>query len=89
MAKWKRRISKRKRWERNHLIHKQDNKCAICTKAFLSMRDITFDHIIPISKGGDDFLENLQLAHFDCNQLKDNMGPEEFTDFQLGVYVCN
>lgn len=48
------------------------------------MKDITFDHIIPMSKGGDDYLENYQLAHFACNQLKNDMTPDEFKIFQQG-----
>ena len=48
------------------------------------MKDITFDHIIPISKGGDDLLENYQLAHYHCNQIKNDMTPEEFVIFQKG-----
>ena len=30
----------------------------------------TIDHIIPTSQGGDDSLENLALACFNCNRLK-------------------
>lgn len=30
----------------------------------------SIDHIIPLSKGGSDDWENLQLAHFKCNWLK-------------------
>jgi 5-methylcytosine-specific restriction endonuclease McrA len=32
----------------------------------------TVDHILPISKGGQDTLENVQLAHHRCNSLKGN-----------------
>ena len=32
----------------------------------------TYDHIRPRSKGGDDALENLQLAHARCNKIKGN-----------------
>ena len=84
MGKWNRQKSKKRRWQRNHLLNKQDGKCAICSKGFESMKDITFDHIMPISKGGDDEIDNLQLAHFQCNQDKADMTPEEFTEFQKG-----
>lgn len=30
------------------------------------------DHIVPVSKGGSDELENLQLAHLRCNQSKND-----------------
>lgn len=32
----------------------------------------TVDHIIPISKGGDNTLANVQLAHYGCNSRKGN-----------------
>lgn len=32
----------------------------------------TVDHIVPLSKGGSDELENLQLAHWICNNQKSN-----------------
>jgi len=84
MAKWNRNKSNKRRWQRNQLVEKQDGLCAICNKKFHSMKDITFDHIIPISKGGDDEMTNFQLAHLSCNQTKANMTPEEFKEFQQG-----
>lgn len=48
------------------------------------MKDITFDHYIPLSRGGLDELENYRLAHFSCNQMKGNMTAEEFQEFQKG-----
>ncbi|MAT34603.1 MAG: hypothetical protein CMK06_05605 [Ponticaulis sp.] len=32
----------------------------------------TLDHIRPKSRGGQDRLENLQLAHAQCNKIKGN-----------------
>jgi hypothetical protein len=32
----------------------------------------SIDHVVPLSKGGDDTLANVQLAHFGCNTLKRN-----------------
>lgn len=84
MAKWNRNKSKKRRWERNHLINRDGNKCSICKKAFESMKDITFDHILPISRGGLDEVVNYQLAHFSCNQTKGVMTPREFEIFQKG-----
>lgn len=39
---------------------------------------------MPFSKGGLDLLENYRLAHDACNQLKADMTPEEFGEFQKG-----
>lgn len=38
----------------------------------------TFDHYIPISKGGSRAITNVVPACRPCNQLKDNRDPEEF-----------
>lgn len=38
----------------------------------------SFDHILPVSKGGDNSLSNLGLAHPDVNFAKGNLTIEEF-----------
>lgn len=48
------------------------------------MKDITFDHIVPVSKGGLDELPNFGLAHYHCNRAKDDMTLEEFEILQKG-----
>lgn len=84
MAKWHRNKSLTRRWQRNHLISVYGAVCYICGESFKSMKEITFDHFIPLSRGGGDLLENYRLAHFSCNQLKNDMTPEEFQEFQKG-----
>ena len=84
MSKWRRNKSLPRRWQRGHLVKKYGNICYICEEAFRSIKEITFDHYIPLSKGGFDVLENYRLAHSSCNQLKGNMTPEEFIEFQKG-----
>lgn len=84
MGKWRRNKSNKRRWQRDHLINRDGAVCQICEKPFTSMKDITFDHIVPVSKGGTDELENIQLAHYKCNQSKADMLPEEFEHFQKG-----
>jgi 5-methylcytosine-specific restriction endonuclease McrA len=37
-------------------------------------RSATFDHLIPVSKGGTDSPVNLALAHRDCNTRRGNRG---------------
>lgn len=82
--KWRRRISLRKRWAKNHLITKNGSDCSICKRPFNTKKQITIDHIQPLSKGGVDDIENMQLAHYRCNRLKRNMTPEEFEEYQNG-----
>lgn len=59
------------------IIYGSQTNCAICGRAvdfdkkFPDPWSPTLDHIIPISKGGDPAaLENLQLAHLQCNRIK-------------------
>lgn len=54
---------------KQHLL-RQSDLCALCGKAILSMKDATTDHKIAISQGGQDNLQNLQLAHEQCNRNK-------------------
>lgn len=51
--------------------------CAICgrpvdkTLKFPDAFSATVDHIIPVARGGHPSdIDNLQLAHFQCNRLK-------------------
>jgi hypothetical protein len=39
--------------------------------------DVTLDHIMPVTKGGEDSFENTQAAHEVCNWMKGNVPPKE------------
>ena len=59
------------------IVFASQSVCGICgrpvnfDKKFPDPWSATLDHIIPIQKGGDPCaLENLQLAHLQCNRLK-------------------
>lgn len=43
--------------------------------------DRSLDHVVPLSKGGNNTLDNLRMAHLRCNQRKnDRLLPEEVTE---------
>ena len=42
-----------------------------------SKRGATVDHVLPLSRGGSDELENLRLTHWSCNRAKSNKLVEE------------
>ena len=59
------------------IIFSSQTICGICgrpvdfDKKFPDPWSATVDHIIPVAKGGDPAsLENLQLAHLQCNRIK-------------------
>ncbi len=57
-------------------FNKLGNKCVIC-----GSKNITIDHIIPISKGGTNNIDNLQPLCKSCNSSKGNKNMEEFTKY--------
>jgi 5-methylcytosine-specific restriction endonuclease McrA len=50
------------------LLERYKNRCAMCR----STKRLTRDHIIPISLGGDDSIENIQPLCLRCNSSKRN-----------------
>lgn len=56
--------------------------CGICNRIIEGKFDI--DHIIPLSRGGEHKVPNLQLAHPTCNTKKHNKMPHELA--ALGVF---
>lgn len=46
--------------------------CALCGRPITKERDLTLDHTVPHSRGGSDYLHNMQPAHRKCNELKGN-----------------
>lgn len=63
---------KRLHFIKRQLINSGGAICGVCGKPITDMKDCTIDHIKPLSKGGMTTIENCQLAHFKCNQLKGN-----------------
>ena len=60
---------------KNKLYGEQGGHCNGCKVHFLS-QNLTVDHIIPVSKGGTDHIENLQLLCGHCNSVKGDRGHE-------------
>ena len=73
----------RHRWEIKQLIRKYSGRCVLCGEQVNLIHDdprqATRDHIIPLSKGGRDTFDNLQLACSQCNQAKGATLPDTDT----------
>lgn len=54
------------------LYQKQRGKCACCSK---KLKKYHADHIVPLSKGGSNFIYNIQLLCPSCNLIKSNKDP--------------
>jgi 5-methylcytosine-specific restriction endonuclease McrA len=51
------------------IVQRCKGRCQICGKKVRRV-DFSFDHIIPLSRGGPHSQENLQLAHNVCNSRR-------------------
>lgn len=71
-------------WAINRLVSQYGGKCYLCHESFKSKKEITLDHLIARSKGGQDAIENMRLAHERCNKEKKNMSLEEYAVLQEG-----
>lgn len=75
------KINKKKVRKRTHIpkgmrheVFKRDNyTCVECGAKKEDGATLHVDHIIPVSKGGSDELDNLQTLCFDCNLNKSNI----------------
>lgn len=53
-------------------------RCSLCDKPidrdahYTDPQSLSIDHVIPLSKGGTDTLDNLRAAHMGCNAAKGN-----------------
>jgi len=70
-----RKKSKLSRRVREHVASFHGGKCAICKSTDSRKGGMHIDHIIPISRGGGDEIENLQLLCKKCNDTKGAMLP--------------
>ena len=66
--------SEAKRLWRRKIKQRWDYECAYCG----SDKDLTIDHIVPRSKGGNDFTKNVVCCCHDSNQSKSHTPWEDW-----------
>lgn len=63
-------------YTRNEIGERDEWRCGICSRkvnralAYPHRRSAVVDHVVPLSRGGNDTRRNVQIAHWDCNASK-------------------
>ena len=70
--KWRKPEGREHRWNRAMLVKRDGMVCALCGEPIATLSEVTIDHIVPLSRGGTDRLDNLRLAHEACNKRRGN-----------------
>ncbi len=72
--------------ERNTVYNRSEGHCGICGR-FIPLEEYTIDHIVPLSKGGTNDLDNLQACCGFCNKAKDDTQGDAFFDRIQRIYL--
>jgi 5-methylcytosine-specific restriction endonuclease McrA len=71
-------------------------KFGVDTKCYLSGEPINLyknnynlDHIIPVSKNGDNSINNLGITHEVVNRMKSDLTPEELMEWCIKILIYN
>ena len=63
-------------FSRANIYLRDKYRCQYCAQRLPSI-ELTFDHVIPVSRGGRKDWENIVTCCIDCNRLKGGKTPEE------------
>lgn len=64
------------RLSRENIFLRDQHKCQYCEKK-VPVKELTLDHVMPVSRGGGKTWENLVAACHKCNHKKGNRTPDE------------
>lgn len=83
--------AKDRRVFRQKLFEKYEGRCAYCGAEFAHVKRMQVDHVIPVSKGGDNSFDNLNPACIICNNYKSALLIEEFRSSIANIreQLCN
>ncbi len=64
-------------FSRANIFARDGYACQYCGDATKPLDELTYDHVIPASKGGRRTWDNIVTACIDCNRAKDDRTPEQ------------
>lgn len=67
---------RRVRLSRENIFLRDSYQCQYCAETF-AYKDLTLDHVMPVSRGGPKSWQNLVTACHKCNHKKGNRTPSE------------
>jgi hypothetical protein len=68
------------------ILARDDWTCHICGDRVLSLDDLHFDHVIPLSRGGEHSEDNIAVSHAKCNLRKyTSVVPSRLQQLHLGI----
>lgn len=62
------------------VLKKKKTRCFYCKKRFMNDKDKTFDHVVPLSAGGNNNISNVVISCDKCNQSKAANDQPEFLE---------
>lgn len=65
------------------VVARDGKVCRYCGKKGLTKKTLTLDHIIPVSKGGQDIRTNMVVCCRVCNCKKNSKDLEAYVTFRL------
>lgn len=74
--------------EKRTVYDRYYGRCVYCGET-VKFSYMSIDHKVPLSKGGTNALENLQLTCRTCNRIKTDVPPEKFLEKIWKILVCN
>ena len=72
--------------QRQELYKRADGCCQLCGRR-ITINNFTVDHIIPLGRGGNNSMSNVQAVCQVCNQFKANIYPEQFVDRITEIFM--
>lgn len=68
--------------EKRHILERDGKACFYCGE-LMKVKDISLEHLIPLSMGGKNELSNMVLCHESCNNEVGNMPIYKKVDFAI------